>query len=45
MLKWRNFDLLKKHFSKAKNQIILEANHVFGGSHPYSIELPDTRIG
>jgi hypothetical protein len=36
------FDLLKKHFSKAKNHIILEANHVFGGSHPYSgIELPE----
>jgi alpha-beta hydrolase superfamily lysophospholipase len=41
-VKMEEFDLLKKHFSKAKNQIILEANHVFGGSHPYSgIELPE----
>jgi alpha-beta hydrolase superfamily lysophospholipase len=41
-VKMEEFDLLKKHFSKAKNQIILEANHVFGGSHPYvGIELPE----
>jgi hypothetical protein len=34
--------LLKKHFIKAENHIILGANHVFGGSHPYlETRLPE----
>ena len=41
-VKMEEFNLLKKHFSKAKSHVILEANHVFGGSHPYSgTELPE----
>jgi alpha-beta hydrolase superfamily lysophospholipase len=34
-VKMEEFNLLKKHFTKAKSHVILEANHVFGGSHPY----------
>ncbi|CAM2881030.1 alpha/beta hydrolase family protein [Flavobacterium frigoris] len=34
-VKMEEFNLLKKHFTKAKSHIILGANHVFGGSHPY----------
>ncbi|AWG21838.1 hypothetical protein FFWV33_09975 [Flavobacterium faecale] len=34
-VKMEEFNLLKKHFTKAKHQIIDGANHVFGGSHPY----------
>jgi alpha-beta hydrolase superfamily lysophospholipase len=41
-VKMEEFNLLKKHFIKAENHIILRANHVFGGSHPYSgVELPE----
>lgn len=41
-VKMEEFNLLKKHFIKAKNHVILEANHVFGGSHPYlRAELPE----
>lgn len=35
-VKMDEFNLLKKYFSKAKSHVILEANHVFGGSHPYA---------
>ncbi|WP_418263431.1 alpha/beta hydrolase family protein [Flavobacterium faecale] len=34
-VKMEEFNLLKKHFTKAKTHIIEAANHVFGGSHPY----------
>lgn len=39
------FNLLKKYFNKAQTHIIQDANHVFGGSHPFlQIELPrDTK--
>jgi len=41
-VKMEEFNLLKKHFNKAKSHVILEANHVFGGSHPYlGTELPE----
>lgn len=41
-VKMEEFNLLKKHFSNAKNHVILEANHVFGGSHPYlGTHLPE----
>lgn len=35
-VKMEEFNLLKKHFTKAKNHIIADANHVFGGSHPFT---------
>jgi alpha-beta hydrolase superfamily lysophospholipase len=34
-VKMEEFNLLKKYFSKGKSHVIAEANHVFGGSHPY----------
>lgn len=35
------FNSLKKNFTKAKTHVILNSNHVFGGSHPYlQTELP-----
>lgn len=41
-VKMEEFNLLKKHFTKAKNHIIPEANHVFGASHPCTAtELPE----
>lgn len=41
-VKMEEFNLLKKYFSKAKSHVILEANHVFGGSHPYvGADLPE----
>ncbi|TDE00651.1 alpha/beta hydrolase family protein [Flavobacterium hiemivividum] len=41
-VKMEEFNLLKKHFTKAKNHIIPEANHVFGASHPSTAtELPE----
>ena len=40
-VKMDEFNLLKKHFTKAKQHVIEGANHVFGGSHPYvEKELP-----
>ncbi|MDG2432255.1 alpha/beta hydrolase [Flavobacterium sp.] len=40
-VKMEEFNLLKKHFTKAATHIIADANHVFGGSHPYvEKELP-----
>lgn len=40
-VKMEEFNLLKKHFTKAATHIIVDANHVFGGSHPYvEKELP-----
>lgn len=44
-VKMEEFNLLKKHFSKAENHVISEATHVFGGSHPFlGSELPkDTK--
>lgn len=41
-VKMEEFNLLKKYFSKAKTHIIDDANHVFGGSHPYEgSDLPE----
>ncbi|MBC5836681.1 alpha/beta hydrolase family protein [Flavobacterium muglaense] len=41
-VKMDEFNLLKKYFFKAKNHVIVDANHVFGGSHPYAAtELPE----
>ena len=41
-VKIEEFNLLKKHFTKAGTHIIADANHVFGGSHPYvEKELPE----
>ncbi|MEZ7500090.1 alpha/beta hydrolase [Flavobacterium sp. Arc3] len=41
-VKMEEFNLLKKHFSKAKSHVIAEANHVFGGSHPcLGSDLPE----
>ena len=40
-VKMEEFNLLKKHFTKAATHIIVDANHVFGASHPYvEKELP-----
>lgn len=38
-VKMEEFNLLQKHFTKANTHIIAEANHVFGGSHPYTEEV------
>ncbi|NRT15383.1 alpha-beta hydrolase superfamily lysophospholipase [Flavobacterium sp. 28A] len=41
-VKMEEFNLLKKYFSKAKTHVIDDANHVFGGSHPYEgSDLPE----
>lgn len=41
-VKMEEFNLLKKHFHKAVNFTIANANHVFGGSHPLlDKELPE----
>ncbi len=41
-VKMDEFNLLKKYFFKAKSHVIVDANHVFGGSHPYAAtELPE----
>lgn len=41
-VKMEEFNLLKKHFTKAQNHIIEGANHVFGGSHPFAgSQLPE----
>ncbi|MCW2119727.1 alpha/beta hydrolase family protein [Flavobacterium sp. 7A] len=40
-VKMEEFNALKKHFTKAENHIINDANHVFGGSHPFlGLTLP-----
>lgn len=41
-VKMEDYNLLKKYFVKANYHIIADANHVFGGSHPYlTKELPE----